>query len=184
MYDSHAVEADTGDKTLSITQRTVSVGAHVYATENICHFGPGKAPLFIIPRAVTHLLVILAIWFQLVASMAQSSLSYGTSSSGGGQKVFAAFMVLLAIVAVLWNPLGPKRYGLLMSLNSGEKRFFATQDKRGLAAAVEQVQGLMESVEQGAAQITVSETKVMVSHSTVGVISTGKVGSISNRQNP
>jgi len=102
------------NQVITITQRTVRFSKNVYQTHNITAFSEGAVDIGMIPWSI-----IVSIFFaSLIAGIANSAL--------GG------LLVLVAVGGVIWNLKKPKYYGLLITLNSGDKTLFVTDQTEKL----------------------------------------------------
>ncbi len=151
-----------------ITPKTIQVGAHVYPTQNLCHFGPGWVPKYPIE---TRMIVLLAVGLLVIPLLLNSTVSRDLGNVVG----FLLFAAVCA--ATIVKVVNPKRYGLTISLASGEHRFFPTTDEGGLAVAVDRVRATIESIGYVPPQlVTVNETNVSIRDTTVtGLLNTGQM---------
>jgi hypothetical protein len=105
------------NKVITITKRTVRFSYNVYQTHNITGFSEGEVDIGTIPWGI----IIVFLLGSLIAGM-------GNSGVGG-------LLGLVAIGGAVWNFSKPKHYGLLLTLNSGDKKLFTTKEKESLQAS-------------------------------------------------
>lgn len=166
----------TTDATMVVSRRTLRVAGVVYPTGNICYFGPGCIPMFTVPTTVISLLFMLGGFLVFFVAPLASFGSY-LGQANEGIIFTGAMFIIAAIGSILWNQYGTKRFGLMISMASGERRFFPTADVRGIDAAVGSVSSILEAIEsEAAAQITVQEANVTIRDNWVnGPLNTGTV---------
>jgi Family of unknown function (DUF6232) len=115
------------NQVITITQRTVRFSNTVYQTHNITSFSEGAVDIGTIPWSI-----IVSVFFaSLIAGI-------GNSALGG-------LLVLVAIGGVVWNLKKPKYHGLLITLNSGDKTLFVTDE---LAKLKQIVLGIYDFIEK------------------------------------
>lgn len=149
---------------LTVTNSTVRNGDSIYPTRNISYFGPGERPYGRVPRGIV--IGVAALGFLLSFA---SLLSRG--SSGG----MGTFLVLVALGCVIWNIVGPVRNGVVLIVNSGDRVFFETHDKSGVARVAATIQAIFEKLEvDSEASFNFTDKRIAISHSTVtGPVNTG-----------
>lgn len=131
------------NKVITITKRTVRFsGANVYQTHNITGFSEGEVEIGTIPWGI---IVILL----LVGSIV------GLGNSGIGLALSSA-----AIGGAIWNFSKPKHYGLLLTLNSGDKKLFTTTDKANLKVAIGAIYEFIEKEKDATYQISIENSHV------------------------
>jgi len=130
------------NKTITITKRTVRFSHNVYQTHNITGFSEGEVDIGTIPW-----LIIIIVFF------ASSIAAIGNSGLGG-------FLSLVAIGGVIWNLAKPKYYGLLLTLNSGDKKLFTTSDKANLKVAIGAIYEFIEKEKDAIYQISINNGQV------------------------
>ena len=64
------------------------------------------------------------------------------------------------MAGVIWNFYKPKHYGLLISLNSGDKTLFTTNKTDSLKEIIGQVYDFIETEKEATYQISISNSKV------------------------
>ena len=60
----------------------------------------------------------------------------------------------------MWNFAKPKHYGLLLTLNSGDKKLFITSDVEGLKRVIEVIYEFIESQKEAIYQMSINNSKV------------------------
>lgn len=130
------------NKVIIVTKRTVRFASTVYQTHNITGFSEGEVDIGSIPWIV----VILALIVGLIIN--------NFNGLVGGM------LTLAAIFGAVWNFIKPKHYGLLLTLNSGDKKLFTTTDKTGLKQVISVVYDFIESEKDAAYQISINNSQV------------------------
>lgn len=130
------------NKVITITQRTVRFSKNVYQTHNIAGFSEGEVEIGAIPWLIIVVVFILGLFVGL-----------GNGSLGG-------LILLAAIGGVVWNFVKPKHYGLLLTLNSGDKKLFTTSDMEGLKRVIEVIYDFIESEKEATYEISINNSKV------------------------
>jgi hypothetical protein len=131
------------NKTITITKRTVRFsGANVYQTHNITGFSEGEVDIGTIPW-----LIIIIVFF-------------GSGIAGIGNSGLGGLLSLVAIGGAVWNFAKPKHYGLLLTLNSGDKKLFVTSDKANLKVAIGAIYELIEKEKDATYQISIENSNV------------------------
>lgn len=129
-------------KVILITKRTVRFARNVYQTHNIAGFSEGEVDIGRLPWII----IIIVLLIGLTVSAFNGAL---------GQ-----FLILLAIAGVVWNFAIPKRYGLLLTLNSGDRKLFTTTDKPGLEKVVSVIYDFIETEKDATYEISVTNNSV------------------------
>lgn len=130
------------NKVITITKRTVRFSKNVYQTHNIAGFSEGYVEIGSIPWLIIVVVFILG----LIIGIGNSSLGL--------------LMIVAAIAGVVWNFVKPKHYGLLMTLNSGDKKLFTTSDVDGLKRVIEVIYDFIETEKEATYQISINNSKV------------------------
>jgi len=130
------------NKVITITKRTVRFSYNVYQTHNITGFSEGEVDIGTIPWGII-------IVFLLVSSI----VGMGNSGVGG-------LLGLVAIGGAIWNFSKPKHYGLLLTLNSGDKTLFTTNQKESLKQVIGVIYEFIESEKEATYQISISNSEV------------------------
>lgn len=79
-------------------------------------------------------------------------------------------LILSAIGGAVWNFAKPRYYGLLITLNSGDKKLFTTTDSIGLRKAIGEIYELIETEEERTYQMSIYNSNVK------GIFIQGDVG--------
>ncbi|MEO0843195.1 MAG: DUF6232 family protein [Cyanobacteria bacterium J06643_5] len=132
------------NKVITITNRTVRFGAEVYQTHNIAGFGEGEVE---IGRISWIILIPMFLVGSLLASMSYYNRELAT---------IGIILVIASFAGVVWNAQKPKHYGFLITLNSGDKRFFITTDKPGLKRVTSTIYDILELDKEATYQVTVN----------------------------
>jgi hypothetical protein len=130
------------NKVILITKRTVRFARNVYQTHNISGFSEGEVDIGTIPW--TTIIVVLLIGLIAVGA------------NGG----LGSLLILLAIAGAVWNFVKPKHYGLLLTLNSGDKKLFITTDKAGLKKVISVIYDFIETEKDATYEISVTNNNV------------------------
>jgi hypothetical protein len=129
------------NRVITVTKRTVRFEKNVYQTKNVSSFSEGNIVVSGLPWLLLIVLIILGL--------------IGASFSWIG------WMLMLAGGAgVFWNLSKPKNYGLLLSLNSGDKSLFVSSDTEGLKKVISVIYDLIESETEATYQVTITNSKV------------------------
>jgi hypothetical protein len=150
---------------IKITRKTISFGRDVYQFHNVVGFSDGEVDLGkIIPMPIV-LIGFLMGW--IIANL---------SSRDAGMLVLT-----LSFIALMVNIYQEKKYGLLLTLTSGDKHLFITSDSKGLAKVVDQIRSFMESDEDSSYTVAVNNNSITVHGNFAGVAASGNNASrISN----
>jgi hypothetical protein len=130
------------NKVITITKRTVRFSYNVYQTHNITGFSEGEVDIGTIPWGI----IIVFLLGSLIVGM-------GNSGVGG-------LLGLVAIGGIIWNLSKPKHYGLLLTLNSGDKTLFTTTQKESLKQVIGVIYEFIESEKEATYQISISNSEV------------------------
>lgn len=130
------------NRVITITKRTVRFSYNVYQTHNITGFSEGEVDIGTIPWGIL-ILVLLA----------SSIIGIGNSGAGG-------LLGSLGIAGIIWNLAKPKHYGLLLTLNSGDKTLFTTSQKESLKQVIGVIYEFIESEKEATYQISISGSQV------------------------
>jgi hypothetical protein len=131
---------------ITVTNRTVSFSNTVCQTKNIASFSEGDVAILELPWTPITLVTLLG--FIMV------------STSFGNSKGIGVVMVLLGVVGIIWNLSKPKHYGLLLSLNSGDKKLFISSDTKGLKNIISVIYDLIETDSEATYQVNISNSKI------------------------
>ncbi|MDY7014642.1 MAG: DUF6232 family protein [Cyanobacteriota bacterium] len=125
-----------GNKVITVTKKTVRFSRNVYQTCNITGLSEGEIEMGTIPWVI-----IVGFFVAYLAINAYDNIyDYNNTFDSSGGIAF----IIVAIVGVFWNLKKPKHYGLLLTLNSGDKKLFVTTDKDGISKVVEEITYFME----------------------------------------
>jgi uncharacterized membrane protein len=130
------------NKVITITKRTVRFSKNVYQTCNITGLSEGEVDVGTIP------------WIIIIGAFGLSPI-VGFSSGAVG-----SLFVLAAISGVVWNFVKPKHYGLLLTLNSGDKKLFVTTDTVNLQRVIEEIANFIESDKGEVYQISINNSQI------------------------
>jgi hypothetical protein len=130
------------NKVILITKRTVRFARNVYQTHNISGFSEGEVDIGTIPW--TTIIVVLLIGLIAVGA------------NGG----LGSLLILLAIAGAVWNFVKPKHYGLLLTLNSGDKKLFITTDKAGLKKVISAIYDFIETEKDATYEVSFTNNNV------------------------
>jgi hypothetical protein len=143
---------------IKITRRTISFGRDVYQFHHVVGFSDGEVDLGeIIPMSV--ILIGFLVGF-IVASLSFFR-EYGIT------------ILVLSSVGLAVNLYQGRRYGLLLTLTSGDKHLFITADSRGLAEVVGQIRSFMESGDNSSYTVAVNNNSITVHGNFTGVAASG-----------
>jgi hypothetical protein len=130
------------NKVITVTKRTVRFARNVYQTHNIAGFGEVEIDIGTVPWALIVVVFILG-------------LILDSFDLGVGR-----LLVLAGIAGGVWNFAKPKHYGLLITLNSGDKKLFVTTDKAGLKQVISVVYEFIETEKDATYQISINNSQV------------------------
>ncbi len=130
------------NKVITITKRTVRFSYNVYQTHNITGFSEGEVDIGTIPWGII-----------IVVLLVSSIVGMGNSGVGG-------LLGSVAIGGAIWNFSKPKHYGLLLTLNSGDKKLFTTIQKESLKQVIGVIYEFIESEKEATYQISISNSEV------------------------
>jgi hypothetical protein len=133
------------NKVITLTKRTVRFSKNVYQTHNITGFSEGEVEIGMIPWWI----IIFALGYSLM-------MITGYNNWAGGQYFFYP-----GIVGLIWNLYKPKHYGLLITLNSGDKTLFTTTKTESLKEIIGQIYDFIEAAENNKTyQMTINNSQV------------------------
>jgi hypothetical protein len=146
------------NEAIQITKKTVSFGQDVYQFRNIVGFSEGEIELGnIIPIP----LILSGFLFGLFLANFMTDRTYGVA------------IAVISILGMIINIAQSRKYGLLLTLNSGDKHLFVTTDGRGLARVVGKLREFMETDSDGKYVVTVNDNSITVHGSLTGVAASG-----------
>jgi Family of unknown function (DUF6232) len=130
------------NKVITLTKRTIRFSKNVYQTHNITGFSEGEVDMGTIPWGIIVALLLIG------------------SIIGIGNNGIGLVLSLAAIGGVIWNLSKPKHYGLLLTLNSGDKKLFTTTQTEKLKEIIAQIYEFIESEKEATYQISISNSEV------------------------
>ena len=147
------------NKEIRITKRTVSFGSDVYQFRNIVGFSEGTVKMGnLIPYSVIVLVFVIGL---VLSNISRSSQGIGI------------LLILFSIGGIVINVMQQKKYGLLLTLNSGDKHLFITSDSINLKEVVTQLYNFMEADQEGMYVVTVNDNSIRINGNLTGVASAG-----------
>lgn len=136
------------NKTIIVTQRTVSFSYNVYQTHNITSFTEGEVE---IPGIPWRTIGICLIAFIII----------GINHGNNPILISLAYVLLAATIAgVVRNLTKPKHYGLLLTLNSGDQTLFTTKNKESLKQVIGVIYEFIETEKEATYKISISNSEV------------------------
>jgi hypothetical protein len=78
----------------------------------------------------------------------------------GANGGLGSLLILLAIAGAVWNFVKPKHYGLLLTLNSGDKKLFITTDKAGLKKVISAIYDFIETEKDATYEVSFTNNNV------------------------
>lgn len=142
------LEKNKISKIITVTQRTVRFSYNVYQTHNITSFTEGEIEIPGIPWGTIGICLIA---FILI----------GINHGNNPILILLAYLLLAATIAgVVRNLTKPKHYGLLLTLNSGDKTLFTTQKKESLKQVIGVIYEFIETEKEATYQISISNSEV------------------------
>jgi TM2 domain-containing membrane protein YozV len=146
------------NKVITITKRTVRFSYNVHQTHNIASFAEGEVEMGGIPWGIIVACLILGLI--MYAGGGIISTSAGNSQQAEPFFLWAVYLYLASIVGMAWNILKPKYYGLLLTLNSGDKTLFTTKNKESLKQVIGVIYEFIEAEKEATYQISISNSEV------------------------
>jgi hypothetical protein len=159
-HESRSFEAS---ENIEITKKIVKFGSSVYQFKNVTGFKVGRRPKSKIPFFVAFVLALLGI----VAYLIGNALSYDSWLQFGQCSI--ALAALIAYVSLVETP----SYGLSLSLNSGEEKFFVSTDKEFLMKVVNTLYDFMTTERDSVVNIDMSNRSVRIRGNSTGPINLG-----------
>lgn len=157
-------ERGSGPQTLKVTRRLVMTETELLPTQNVSVFAAAWVPRYVFGWGSVAAVGLFGLFLTQWQGVVVTLLGLGFLGLGG----WLAF--LLATKG--------KRYGLTIVMNSGARRFYPTEDRQGLDAAMKHVARLFAEVqrESAAAVISINANQVSFKETTVnGVLAAGDV---------
>ncbi|MCF3606766.1 DUF6232 family protein [Planktothrix agardhii 1033] len=130
------------EKVITVTRKTIRFGKSVYQTHNITGFSEGELKLGQIPWSFIIILFIIGL---IVFSF---------------NKAVGIIITMIASAAIYYNFTNSKHYGLLLTLNSGDKQLFVTSDTSGLKQVISDIYDFIEKEKDVAYQISVNNGSI------------------------
>jgi Family of unknown function (DUF6232) len=128
-------------KLITVTNKTVRFESSVYQTHNIASFTEGEVEIGGIPWIFLVILTVIGL----------ISISFNA---------FLGWMLFLAgIAGIVYNFSKPKHRGLLITLNSGDKRLFVAREE-GLEKVVEEIYTLIEKESNASYKISIANSQI------------------------
>ncbi|NES06376.1 MAG: hypothetical protein F6K22_28300 [Okeania sp. SIO2F4] len=135
---------EKGKSIILVTKRTVRFGKSVYQTHNIAGFSEGKIKTPGIPW-------ILLIIFMIVGLII---LSTKINNNVGG------IFTILAILGAFGNIFRAQQYGLLLTINSGDRILFSSTDQIGMRSIISEIYEFIESEKDATYRIDINNSSV------------------------
>jgi hypothetical protein len=124
---------------ISATKKTFRFGKNVYQTHNITGFREGDLDGKIrIPEIIIFFIFLIGLIF----------LSYSFINDPKPTRTIGISLILLGFFGHFINLLNPKKYGLLVTFNSGDRTLFITKDRKSLKTVIDNLCKIIESEEE------------------------------------
>ncbi|NJM46878.1 MAG: hypothetical protein HC860_12585 [Alkalinema sp. RU_4_3] len=157
-YDNESLrETQYSNEVITITDRTVRFGKTVYQTRNIASFSEGNVPIGQIPGS---LLIVAFIGGILLSGYGSTTSIFSSRSDTDVASLVGAGLIIMSILGFIWNIIKPTKYGLLLTLNSGDKKLFATSDRAGMKQVISTLYDFIEEDRNTTYQITVGYNQI------------------------
>jgi TM2 domain-containing membrane protein YozV len=134
------------NKVITITKRTVRFSYNVHQTHNIASFAEGEVEMG-------------GIHWGIIVACSTVGLIMGNMNLDQ-TKTVGILLWFAAMIGIAWNILKPKYYGLLLTLNSGDKTLFTTKNKEGLKQVIGVIYEFIEAEKEATYQISISNSEV------------------------
>jgi hypothetical protein len=131
---------------ITVTNRTVRFSNNVYQTKNITSFSEGNVEVLELPW--TPVIIIALLGFMMASTDFRNFKETGVA------------MMLFGMFGIMWNLVKPKHYGLLLSLNSGDKKLFISSDTKGLKNIISVIYDLIETDSEATYQVNITNSKI------------------------
>jgi len=142
---------------INVTRTTVRFSRTVYQTRNISEFSEGQVRMGLIPW---NSLAIILIAGLVIGFSGFSIYQLNQDSTLSLVVLVGAVLVMAGVAGFIWNLIDPQYYGLLITLNSGDKRLFVTQDIAGLRQVISTIYEFIETEKDTIYQISISNSQV------------------------
>jgi len=142
---------------ITVTRKTVRFSRTVYQTHNISEISEGYVSIGLVPWG---LLVMVSITGLVIGILGLFIYQADQNSIGSLVMLVGYGLVALGSAGFVWNLVDPKYYGLLITLNSGDKRLFVTQDMKGLKQVILTIYEFIETDSGAVYQISIKNSQV------------------------
>ncbi len=140
---------------LKITKRTVSFRNNVYQFKNITGFSESE-----IQKEIS------VPWGYIFIGFIISIISIGPARATG----FGIFGFIVCIICIFINISKKDEYGLVLTLNSGDKHMFITRDYAKLSEVIQQLYIFMESDQDDTYVYTINDNSIQIQGDVTGVV--------------
>lgn len=134
------------NKVITMTKRTIRFSHNVYLFHNLEGFSEEEVEIATIPFWIITTLFMIGVIIS----------SYNLTSGW--------ILTMFSISGMIWNFSKPKYYGLLLTLNSGNKFLFITSDKTGTKNVISVIYEFFETEKEEdlAIQISISNSTISI----------------------
>jgi hypothetical protein len=167
-------------KELKVTRNSVSFEDNFYQLCNITGFSAGRVkrrPVvpcwWIIIGFIVGITLIDINTHISYFRLAGMVMPYGTKQIGFG-------IVFLSILGIMMNLIQETLYGLILTLNSGDKHLFITTDRASVTSVVDQLNTFIELKKDGIYMVNITSNSVRVKGNMTGVAAVGNKDSTIN----
>jgi hypothetical protein len=177
LNDDGRVIYQKGQQQIRITKNSVSFNDNVYQLCNITGFSSGKIKRYpIVPFC--WIFTALIVGFTFIAI----DIKFGYISFFGihillSVRLFGIFVFGLAATGIFINIGQDVRYGLILTLNSGDKHLFITTDNIKMKEVISQLYEFIDSKMDGVYLVNVTDNSIHIKGSMTGVAASGAAGS-------
>lgn len=126
-FGDKSLKINDSDRIITVTKKTIRFGRDVYQTHNVTGFSEGEVDLGQIP------------WIPLIFALI---IGLGIFQFNN---LMGFVFIGIAIAGIVRNLTGSKHYGLLLTLNSGDKELFVTKDMEGLKNVITEIFDFIEN---------------------------------------
>jgi hypothetical protein len=131
------------NKVITLTKRTVRFPKNVYQTHNITGFSEGEVEIGMIP------------WWIIIFFLFYALFMINSDNWAG-----ANYFLYPGLAGLGWNLIRPKHYGLLLTLNSGDKTLFTTTKTESLKKIIVEIYDFIEAEKEATYEISISNSQV------------------------